>query len=103
MADVLNYVANNPEINFDLTYLHFYLLISCNKLIISYYNEHINHYILPFQIKLCILSATISMEVLELIDFYELVDTLGKRIAELRLIKGVSARDMSLSLGQGPV
>ena len=28
--------------------------------------------------------------------------SLGKRIAQLRTAKGVSARDMSLSIGQGP-
>ena len=36
-----------------------------------------------------------------MIDTYELENKLGKRVAQLRMAKGVSARDMSLSMGQG--
>jgi len=36
-----------------------------------------------------------------MINTNELENTLGKRVAQLRAIKGVSARDMSLSIGQG--
>jgi transcriptional regulator with XRE-family HTH domain len=35
-----------------------------------------------------------------MIDVYGLEDMLGKRIALLRMAKGVSAREMSLSIGQ---
>ena len=34
-------------------------------------------------------------------DTIELDELLGKRIAQLRMAKGVSAREMSLSIGQG--
>jgi transcriptional regulator with XRE-family HTH domain len=34
-------------------------------------------------------------------DSTELEKLLGKRVAQLRMAKGVSARDMSLSIGQG--
>ena len=36
-----------------------------------------------------------------MIDVNELENVIGKRVAQLRIIKGVSARDMSLSIGQG--
>ena len=36
-----------------------------------------------------------------MIDVIELENSLGKRISQLRIVKGVSARDMSLSIGQG--
>jgi len=36
-----------------------------------------------------------------MINTNELENKLGKRVAQLRMIKGVSARDMSLSIGQG--
>ena len=36
-----------------------------------------------------------------MIDIEELEHMLGKRVAQLRMAKGVSARDMSLSIGQG--
>lgn len=36
-----------------------------------------------------------------MIDVDELEEMLRNRIAQLRLLKGVSARDMSLSIGQG--
>ncbi|MCL1853885.1 MAG: helix-turn-helix domain-containing protein [Peptococcaceae bacterium] len=37
-----------------------------------------------------------------MIDAHELENTLSKRIVQLRVARGVSARDMSLSIGQGP-
>jgi transcriptional regulator with XRE-family HTH domain len=37
-----------------------------------------------------------------MIDTIKLEAVLGQRIAQLRNAKGVSARDMSLSMGQGP-
>ena len=36
-----------------------------------------------------------------MIDTYELENNVGKRIAQLRTAKGISAREMSLSIGQG--
>jgi transcriptional regulator with XRE-family HTH domain len=36
-----------------------------------------------------------------MIDANELESKLGKRVAQLRIAKGVSAREMSLSMGQG--
>ena len=36
-----------------------------------------------------------------MIDTNELENIIGKRVAQLRTTKGVSARDMSLSIGQG--
>ena len=36
-----------------------------------------------------------------MIDANELESKLGKRVAQLRMVKGVSAREMSLSMGQG--
>ena len=36
-----------------------------------------------------------------MIDIVEFSDYLSNRVAKLRIAKGVSARDMSLSLGQG--
>ena len=36
-----------------------------------------------------------------MIDTIEYENMIGQRVAELRMIKGVSARDMSLSIGQG--
>jgi len=40
--------------------------------------------------------------VIRVIDTDKLEKALGKRIAQLRIAKGVSAREMSLSIGQGP-
>ena len=37
-----------------------------------------------------------------MISTYELEEVFGKRIAELRIAKGVSAREMSIAIGQGP-
>ena len=36
-----------------------------------------------------------------MLDIVEFCDYLSKRVTQLRVAKGVSARDMSLSLGQG--
>ena len=36
-----------------------------------------------------------------MINYEDLWQKLGKRVAQLRIAKGVSARDMSLSIGQG--
>lgn len=37
-----------------------------------------------------------------MIDIVELENALVNRVVQLRMAKGVSARDMSLSIGQGP-
>ena len=47
------------------------------------------------------MSATIEYRGDQMINTEELEQYLGLRVAELRTVKGVSARDMSLSMGQG--